>query len=123
MNILNIDKIHILSIYIIHLVQIHGFCFIIEFIALILLLLYVFDYYFNIFFHILLSKFVVIIPNMFELPIFNLSINSWLVYNLAFIKTILLFSGRLGNEISIIQVFSILYSFYLHHFYQVYSDS
>ena len=49
-----------------HLVQIHGFCVILEFMALILLLLYVFDYYFNIFFHILLSRFVFIIPNMFE---------------------------------------------------------
>jgi len=40
------------------LVQIHGFCFIIEFMALIILVLYVFDYCFNIYFHYYLSKFI-----------------------------------------------------------------
>jgi hypothetical protein len=39
-----------------HLVQIHGFCFIIEFVTLILLVCYVFDYCFNLFIIILLSK-------------------------------------------------------------------
>jgi hypothetical protein len=57
-----------------HLVQIHGFCFIVEFIALILLLLYVFDYYFNIFFHILICKYISLIINLFDLK--------WFAYHL-----------------------------------------
>ena len=44
-----------------HLVQIHGFCFIVEFTALILILLYVFDYSFNMFYYLNLSTTIIII--------------------------------------------------------------
>jgi len=65
--ILWIINILVLALSNMHLVQIHGFCFIVEFIALILLLLYVFDYYFNIFFHILICKYISLIINLFYL--------------------------------------------------------
>jgi hypothetical protein len=65
----------VLLLHSIHLVQIHGFRLIIEFMALILLLLYVFDYYLSIFFCILLINFVFMIPIIKELSILHVIFN------------------------------------------------